>query len=141
MFNYIWPLLIIISANTIYQICAKGIPQEMNTCASMTVTYSVATIFSAVMFFVTSKEHNLFKELTFTNWAPIFLGIVITGLEVGFIYAYKAGWKVNTLSLVANIIVSIILIFIGLVLYKEQINFSKIAGIIICLVGLFFINK
>ena len=25
--NYIWPLLIIIFSNTLYQICAKGIPE------------------------------------------------------------------------------------------------------------------
>ena len=40
MFNYIWPLLIIVFANTLYQICAKGIPAQMNTYASMTITWS-----------------------------------------------------------------------------------------------------
>ena len=45
MLNYIWPLLIIILSNTVYQICAKGIPEQMNTYASMTITYAVATLF------------------------------------------------------------------------------------------------
>ena len=42
MFNYIWPLLIIVFANTLYQICAKGIPAQMNTYACMTITWSKA---------------------------------------------------------------------------------------------------
>ena len=42
MFNYIWPLLIIVFANTLYQICAKGIPAQMNAYASMTITWSKA---------------------------------------------------------------------------------------------------
>ena len=42
MFNYIWPLLIIVFANTLYQICTKGIPEQMNTYASMTITWSKA---------------------------------------------------------------------------------------------------
>ena len=91
MFSYIWPILLIVTANTVYQICAKGIPQAMNTYVSMTVTYAVASVFSFVMFLVTSKGHPSFKDFTLTNWATIILGIVITGLEVGFICAYKAG--------------------------------------------------
>lgn len=141
VFSYIWPILLIVTANTVYQICAKGIPQAMNTYASMTVTYAVASVFSFVMFLVTSKGHPSFKDFALTNWATIILGIVITGLEVGFICAYKAGWKVNTLALVANTLLAAVLIFVGFFLYKEQLSISKIAGIVICLAGLYFINK
>jgi hypothetical protein len=73
MFNYIWPLLIIVFANTLYQICAKGIPVQMNTYASMTITYAVATLFSALVFFVTTKGGNILKEFSHTNWATIVL--------------------------------------------------------------------
>ncbi len=55
--------------------------------------------------------------------------------------AYKAGWKVNTLALVANTLLAAVLIFVGFFLYKEQLSISKIAGIVICLAGLYFINK
>ena len=106
MFNYIWPLLIIIFSNTLYQICAKGIPEQMNTYASMTITYAVATLFSALAFF-----------------------------------AYKAGWKVNTLSVTTNAILAIVLIIVGLIGYHEAINWNKVLGVAICLVGLYFINK
>ena len=141
MFNYIWPLLIIVFSNTLYQICAKGIPEQMNTYASMTVTYAVATLFSAVAFFITSKGGNFFKEISHSNWATIILGIVITGLELGFIFAYKAGWKVNSLSVTTNVIVAIVLIFVGVIGYNEAISWNKILGAVICLAGLYFINK
>lgn len=141
MFNYIWPLAIIVLSNIVYQICAKGIPQEMNTYASMTVTYAVATLFSALMFFVTTKGGNIIHEFKLSNWATVVLGIVITGLEVGFIYAYKAGWKVSTLATVTNAFLAIGLLFLGFFMYHEVINWSKILGVAICLVGLWFINK
>ena len=141
MFNYLWPLLIIIFSNTLYQICAKGIPSKMSPYASMTITYAVATLFSAAAFFATTKGGNILKEFSHTNWATIVLGIVITGLEVGFIFAYKAGWKVNTLSVTTNAILAIVLIFVGLIGYHEPISWSKILGVTICLVGLYFINK
>ena len=141
MIHYIWPFAVIVFANTLYQICAKGIPPEMNTYASMTVTYGVATIFSALAFFVTSRGGDILKEFTLTNWATIVLGIVITGLEVGFIFAYKNGWKVSALSTVANGLVAIGLIFVAIIVYHESVSPSKIAGIALCLAGLWFINK
>ena len=141
MFNYIWPLLIIIFSNTLYQICAKGIPEQMNTYASMTITYAVATLFSALAFFVTTKGGNIIKEFSHTNWATIVLGIVITGLEVGFIFAYKADWKVSTLATVSNALLAVILIFVELIEYHETVTWSKVLGIAICLVRLYFVNR
>ncbi|MBR1911488.1 MAG: EamA family transporter [Treponema sp.] len=141
MFGYVWPLAVIVVSNVVYQICAKAIPSQMNTYSSMTVTYAVATIFSFIAFLVSSKGSNLLKEFSYANWATVVLGIVITGLEVGFIFAYKAGWKVSTLSVVANAFLAVALLFVALFLYHEQIEWTKIAGVFICLVGLWFINK
>ena len=141
MFNYIWPLALIVFSNIIYQICAKGIPEQMNTYASMSVTYAVATAFSVLGFFVITKGGNILKEFGYTNWASIILGIVITGLEVGFIFAYKAGWKVSTLATVSNAFLAVALLFVGLFFYHEAINWNKVLGVLICLAGLWFINK
>lgn len=141
MINYLWPLAIIVFSNIVYQICTKGIPQQMNTYASMTVTYAVATLFSAIMFFVTTGGSNILNEFRFSNWATVILGIVITGLEVGFIYAYKAGWKVSTLATVTNAFLAIGLLVLGFFMYHENISLTKIVGVLICLVGLWFINR
>ena len=141
MIHYIWPLAVIVLSNTLYQVCAKGIPPRMNTYASMTVTYAVATLFSALAFFVSTRGGNLLRECAAINWATVVLGIVITGLEVGFIYAYKAGWKVSTLSVVANGLVAIALIFVALFAYREAVSWSKLAGAAVCLAGLWLINR
>ena len=74
------------------------------------------------------------------NWAPYVLGLVIVGLEVGWIYAYKAGWQVSTGFIVQSAILSVILIFVGYLLYQEALTWNKLVGIGICLVGLFFLN-
>ena len=79
-----------------------------------------------------------FKKL---NFAPFFLGISIVGLEVGFIYAYKNGWAVSTVSIVQSAFLSVALIFVGALLYHETITANKIIGIVICLVGLYYINR
>ena len=72
--------------------------------------------------------------------APFVLGFVIVGLEVGYIYAYKAGWQVSTAQIVQAALVAIILVFVGYGLYHESLTLKKIAGILICLGGLVLIN-
>ena len=140
MFNYVWPIMLVVLSNVIYQICAKSVPSNVNPFASLTVTYTVGAICSTAMYFILDKQANIVKEIAKMNWAPYVLGLVVVGLEVGFIYAYKAGWQVSTASIVQSSFLAVILIFVGLLLYNEALTWNKIVGVLICLVGLVFIN-
>ena len=137
----VWPIALVVFANVVYQICAKGIPKEMDAMASMTVTYLVGAICSAVMFFVMNQNGNLLLEYRKMNWAPVFLGIYVVGLEVGVIYAYKNGWSVSTASIVQSSFLAVALLFVGAVLYRESITISKVLGAVLCLAGVFFLNR
>lgn len=140
MISYIWPLGLVVLSNVFYQICAKSVPAKLNPFASLTVTYLIGAIASAIFYYTTNKEANLLSEYKKLNWASFLMGLAIVGLEVGYIYAYKAGWAVSTAQIVQAAILAIILIFVGYILYKEDITWNKIAGIIVCLGGLGLIN-
>lgn len=71
---------------------------------------------------------------------PIVLGVVAVGLEVGWMCAYKAGWKVSTGFIVQSAFLAVALIFVGYLLFCEELTWNKLAGAGICLVGLVFIN-
>ncbi len=139
--SYAWPIALVVISNVVYQICAKSIPKEMDTMASMVVTYIVGALCSAVMFFVMNRNADMLAEFGKMNAAPVILGISVVGLEVGMIYAYKVGWSVSTASIVQSAFLAVALIIVGALLYKEVITFNKVIGIACCLVGLFFINK
>jgi len=138
---YIWPIALIVASNVIYQVCAKEIPKNMDVMASMTITYLVGAACSAVMFFVMNRDASLLQEYVKMNAAPALLGVSVVGLEIGFIYAYKVGWPVSTASIVQSGVLALALIFVGALFYHETITPGKLAGILICLVGLYFINK
>lgn len=140
MLSYIWPMLLIIMSNTVYQICSKGIPANASPYAALTVTYAVGAVFSAVLHFIIRPGTGLLQEIGGMNWAPYVLGLVIVGLEVGWIYAYRAGWQVSTGMIVQSAFLAIALIAVGYLLYHEAITWNKLVGIAICLVGLVFIN-
>ncbi len=140
MFQYIWPLGLVVLSNVFYQICAKSVPQKMDPFASLTVTYLVGAVVSLVLYYVINKNSNIIADYKQVNWAPFVLGIVIVGLEVGYIYAYKAGWSVSTAPIVQAAVLAVILIFVGYLLYKETITWNKVVGIFACLAGLCLIN-
>ena len=141
MFSYIWPIGLVILSNIIYQICAKSTPRDIDPFASLTVTYTVGAIASVILYYATNKGGHLLREYSRLNWSPFGLGIVIVGLEVGFIYAYKAGWQVSTASIVQSSFLAVALLLVGFFLYREAISASKAAGILICMIGLYFINR
>lgn len=140
MLSYIWPLGLVVLSNVFYQICAKAVPDKMNPLASLTITYVIGTITSLIMYCILNKDGNIIHEYQKANWAPFALGFVIVGLEVGYIYAYKAGWPVSVAQIVQAAVLAVILIFVGYALYREPITWNKIAGIIVCLAGLGLIN-
>ena len=140
MFSYIWPLALVVLSNVVYQICAKSVPNGMHPLASLTVTYTVSAVVCLVLFFVLNRGGNLLKEYAKLNWAPFVFGVVLVGLEVGFIYAYKAGWAVSTASVVQSAVLAVALLLVGFLLYREPLRWNKLVGVVICLVGLVFIN-
>lgn len=140
MFSFVWPIALVVISNVVYQVCAKSVPSRMNPLASLTVTYLVGAAVSGILYCALNPGHNLLKEYGRLNVAPFILGIAIVGLEVGFIYAYKAGWPVSTASVVQSAFLAIALVFVGFLFYHEALTWNKLLGLFICLVGLGVIN-
>jgi len=141
LFQMIWPIALIVISNIFYNICSKETPAAIDPFASLTVTYIVGALVSLVLYYTLNKSGNIMNELKSINWSGFVLGIAIVGLEAGSIYMYKAGWNISSGHIVHSIILSICLVLIGAVVYHEVITLTKIAGILICMLGLYLINK
>ena len=139
--SMLWPIALIVFSNIFYNICAKETPAGINPFAALSVTYLVGALFSALLYFALNKDTNLLQEYVHLNWTSFVLGLAVVGLEAGSIYMYKAGWNISTGQLVYSSILAIILIIVGVAFYHEHITSTKLAGILICMVGLYFINK
>ena len=138
--SYALPMALVVASNIIYQICTKSMPKGINPFASLIVTYLVGAVASAVLYFVLGSDGNLWKEYGKLNWTSFVLGIVIVGLEAGWIFAYKAGWPVSTGFIVQSAFLAVALLLVGFFLYHESLTWNKLVGVMICLIGLIFIN-
>ena len=141
MVDYIWPIALVVACNTLYQICSKSIATDVHPLASVAMTYIVGAIAASAMYLVLTKGGDILKEFSHLNWASYVLGLAVIGLEVGFLFAYRAGWQVNSAATVQGAALAIALLFVGYLLFKEPITASKLLGVALCLGGLFFINR
>ena len=140
-FSMIWPIALLVFSNVLYNVCSKETPAAINPFASLTVTYVIGALFSAVMYYALNRGGSLLREYQSIGWSSFVLGMVVVGLEVGSIYMYKAGWNVSSGQLVYSSLLAICLILIGVFAYHETISATKIMGILVCMLGLFLINK
>ena len=140
--SYVWPMALVVTSDILYQICTKSVPEEVDPFASLIITYLVAAAACVVFYYALGADGNLLKEFAGgkLHWTSFVLGVVIVGLEAGWIYAYKAGWQVSTGFIVQSAFLAASLMFVGYFLYHESLTWNKLLGVAICLVGLFFIN-
>ncbi len=141
MWNMIWPLALIVASNCFYNICTKSMPSNANAFASLTATYLAGSVLSAALFLCGTRGNGIGAELSKINWTSIVLSFAIVGLEAGYVFLYRAGWKVSIGSLTANICLAIALLAIGCLRYRETITPRQLLGILVCGAGLFLICK
>ena len=118
----------------------KSMPGDVNPFGALMVTYLISSIISAIVFVFMVKPSNVALELSKINLTSVILALAIVGLEIGYVFVYRAGWTVSTASVVANISLACVLIFVGYFLYKENVSINQIIGIIVCMFGLVLIN-
>ena len=140
MWKLIWPILVVILSNTFYNVCMKSMTSDVNPFGALMVTYLVATIISAIIFVYMVGPSEVVGEISKITWVSVILAIAIVGLEVGYVFVYRAGWAISTASVIANIGLACVLIFVGYFLYRENVSINQIVGIVVCMFGLVLIN-
>ena len=136
---YVVPLLLVICANVAYHFAAKSTPPTLNPFLSLSVTYGIALLFSLILFALTATN-SIAMELGKLKWSSLLMGLAVLSVEFGWIWIYRNGWEISKASIIANIGVSIVLLVIGIMLFNEGISLKKMAGLLVCLVGVFLIN-
>lgn len=138
---YVFSIILIVSSNILYNVCQKSTPEGANPFSSLLVTYITASLITVVTFLLFYTDKSLIQSFEELNWTSIALGVSIVGLEFGYLMAYRSGWNISVGSLVANILLALMLIPVGILFYKEGFALNKIVGVVFCLIGLLLLNK
>jgi len=131
----------IIFGGVLYHVAQKSVPRAVSPFAAIMIAYAIGAALCAIGMAFDRNGGPLLDSVKNSNWAVAALGVGALVIEVGFLLAYRAGWNVSMTSVVTNISVALILIPIGLFVFKENLSLRSAAGIACCLLGLYLISK
>jgi uncharacterized membrane protein len=140
MWFYFFAIALTIISNVFYHIFQKSVPNDVNPFLSLIATYATAIITCLIILPFYPSQISLVDSFKKLNWISFALGFAIIGLELGFLLAYRAGWNISLCALVSNVAVTILLVPIGILLFKESLSFLNVIGMVFCVGGIILLN-
>lgn len=141
MKNFYLPLVLVIGGNLVYHLAQKSLPRDANPLHTMILVYVIAILACAATALVTPGEKTFLQSARGTNSTVFVLGLSVAMIEVGFLFVYRAGWNISTASITASVVLSLMLIPIGVLAFKEQLSVRNAVGLLLCMIGLVLVTK
>jgi multidrug transporter EmrE-like cation transporter len=136
----IW-LGIAIAATVGYHVVLKLTPAGVNPYLSLAVTYAVTTLIFAVVYAVAPGPSPLRAAVGELNWTAVTLGVVVVFLDLGFMMLYRGGFEVSLGQLITQSAGALLLLLVGVAFFAEKLSLVNVGGIVLCVAGLWLINR
>lgn len=129
-------VVLIVAANLVYHLAQKSIPPGVHPLISLCVTYLVALVTTLLLLPFFPVRPSLGQAVRQLRWSTAAVGMSIVGVEIGFLLAYRAGWRISLGSTAAAAALAVLLIPAGVLFYGERLSAANVAGIVLCIAGL-----
>ena len=137
----LFSLPLIVAGVLFYHVSQKSIPRHVNPIFVFAFAYALAFVICIVILSASGEIKESIKVIHNRDWFPIiFLGLSLLPVELGFLYAYRTGWKISTTSITTGPFITIALALIGTLWYKEELSLTNIIGIGLCIAGVICIQ-
>ena len=134
------PLLLVVCGSLMYHIAAKSVPRAIEPFGALIGVYATALLASLAAYAIARRgvmpgPSNL--------WHPTVAAVGIGALliELGFLLTYRAAWPVSTASVMTNGAVAVLLLPVGALFFSEAITLLRVAGVALCLIGLWLLQR
>lgn len=136
----IW-LGIAIVATVAYHLVLKLTPAAVNPYLSLAVTYAIVTAVFVALYVAMPGSASLRESLQQLNWTALGLAAAIVFLDLGFLMLYRTGFNVSLGQLVTQSAAALLLLLLGVAFFQEKLSLANVGGILLCVVGLWLINR
>ena len=134
------PLLLVVAGSLLYHIAAKSVPKTLEPFGAVIGVYATALLASVAAYALVRR--GAMPAGVSSLWHPTVAAVGIGALmiELGFLLTYRAAWPVSTASVITNGAVAVLLLPIGALFFTEAITLVRVAGVALCLVGLWLLQ-
>jgi uncharacterized membrane protein len=141
MKSFYLPLVLTIGGNVLYHVSQKSVPKTANPLLTMMLAYAVGIGVCALCTIFYPAEKSFLSSIREANWTVATIGIGATAVELGYLLAYRVGWNISIAPILTSVGVTLLLIPIGIMVFREQLSAWNMVGIILCLAGLFLVTR
>ena len=134
-------LTLAIVATVGYHLVLKVTPANVNPVLSLAATYLVVSVALVTVYLLAPAATPAREAVKLLNWTVFALAAAIILLDVGFLMLYRSGFDVSLGQLVTQSAAALLLLGLGVLLFRERLNLANLAGIALCVVGLWLINR
>lgn len=134
-------LLLAIACTVGYHLVLKVTPAGVNPLLSLLVTYLLVSLAFALLLLLAPGGTEWRQEMRQINWTAPALAAVIVGLDVGFLYLYRTGFAVSLGALVTQSAAAMVLLAVGVAVFRERLTTANVIGLGLCLAGLWLVNR
>jgi uncharacterized membrane protein len=138
---YYASFLLTVAGNLLYHVSQKSIPPTANPFYVYILIYLIAILGCLVCSLLLPSGSTMLETIENSNWAVVTTGLAVLSIEIGFLLAYRAGWNVSLAAVACSVAVTILLLPIGVLAFKERITASNAIGITFCLLGLALVAR
>ncbi len=136
MTGFYFAFALTVAGMVLYHLSQKAVPKTANPFFVIAIAYAVGIAFCLLFAFTSPGRKSLVETLKTSNWAVFTLGVAAALIEMGFLLAYRTGWRISIAAVATNAAAAIVLIPLGLLVFKDHLSFKNILGLIFCLIGL-----
>ena len=133
------PPLLVIGGSLLYHVAAKSVPKTVAPLAALVGVYFTALVASLVAYAIARRADAARVAIWHPTVAAVGLGVLM--IELGFLLTYRAAWPVSMASVMMNGIVAVLLLPVGAALFGETITAVRVAGVVLCLLGLTLLQR
>lgn len=136
-----FPLVLAVGGMLFYHLGQKSIPKGINPFYATMIAYGVGIVVLAACALTFPGNKSFTSSLKQSNWAVLAVGIGAACIEVGFLLAYRWGWRISVAAVATNVAVTLMLVPIGVVVFKDHLSLRNVLGLIFCVLGLLLVVR
>ena len=138
--QFAWLLLAIV-ASVGYHLVLKVTPGAVNPLLSLAITYAIGAAAFLGCYALVPDTPPIRDAVRLVNWTALGLAITVIAIDVAFLLLYRSGFEVALGLNITQAAAALILVAVGVIVFREKITAMNLAGIVLCVVGLWLISR
>jgi len=132
---FAYSIALVIASQVAYQLAVRAVPPSANPFGVLIVVYGLAMATCIVLSPLAGRPIALTDMRRLLSWPTWLLALAVVGIEIGYLLAYRNGWKLGVTFAVTSVATVTVLALIGAAWFGELLDGRRILGIALALAG------